>query len=331
WQVRLRPLCGSAAWWSPGRRRAPFAAAASLSRRIRPQPGMPVDRDVERGARRARRRAPRPPRTRARVACARGLECPRTSRSREWREIAWPNRGGSRARPQRASLPACPCSACGARAVPPAAEAASTGTALATLSDMNTSPSLFVSVAAAGLAGVAAFLTPNTARADRVVVEESSEDYEARHSLDVAFDGEGAIPLMDRRFQSGNDLTGGGGFKVRVGGQIRFPRLSGSRSGFTPTSRFERQRQRLRRVAGCRARLLGLATAPVRFVANASRVTRRHVRLKNSRIWLMRRFDRSSGGAALPPAALAALISACRVARREPSPSTSSGWAASTA
>src|ERR1019366_6399433 len=229
WQVRLRPLCGSAAWWSPGRRRAPFAAAASLSRRIRPQPGMPVDRDVERGARRARRRAPRPPRTRARVACARGLECPRTSRSREWREIAWPNRGGSRARPQRASLPACPCSACGARAVPPAAEAASTGTALATLSDMNTSPSLFVSVAAAGLAGVAAFLTPNTARADRVVVEESSEDYEARHSLDVAFDGEGAIPLMDRRFQSGNDLTGGGGFKVRVGEQIRFPRLR-----FTP-------------------------------------------------------------------------------------------------
>jgi len=94
---------------------------------------------------------------------------------------------------------------------------------------MNTSRCLSVSVAAAGLAGVAAFLTPNTARADRVVVEESSEDYEARHSFDVAFDGEGAIPLMDRRFQSGNDLTGGGGFKVRVGEQIRFPRLR-----FTP-------------------------------------------------------------------------------------------------
>ncbi len=34
---------------------------------------------------------------------------------------------------------------------------------------------------------------------------------------------------MDRRFQSGNDLSGGGGFKLRVGDQIRFPRLR-----FTP-------------------------------------------------------------------------------------------------
>jgi hypothetical protein len=98
---------------------------------------------------------------------------------------------------------------------------------------MNPSSCFSVSVAAAGLAGVAAFLTPNTARADRVVVEREEEsppeDYEARRSLDLAFDGEGAIPLMDRRFQSGNDLSGGGGFKVRVGEQIRFPRLR-----FTP-------------------------------------------------------------------------------------------------
>jgi hypothetical protein len=96
---------------------------------------------------------------------------------------------------------------------------------------MNPSRCLSVSVAAAGLAGVAAFLTPGTARADRVVVEESSEGYyeEGRSSFDLAFDGEGAVPLMDRRFQDGNDVAGGGGFKVRAGEQIRFPRLR-----FTP-------------------------------------------------------------------------------------------------
>ncbi len=89
---------------------------------------------------------------------------------------------------------------------------------------------LSVSLAVAGLAGVATFLIPKTARADRVViVERSEEEPEERRSLDLAFDGEGAIPLMDRRFQSGNDLSGGGGFKVRVGEQLRFPRLR-----FTP-------------------------------------------------------------------------------------------------
>jgi hypothetical protein len=87
---------------------------------------------------------------------------------------------------------------------------------------------LSVSLAVSGLVGVAAFLTPKTARAERVIIEES-EEYEPRHSLNLAFDGEGAIPLMDRRFQSGNDLSGGGGFKVRVGEQIRYPRLR-----FTP-------------------------------------------------------------------------------------------------
>jgi hypothetical protein len=87
---------------------------------------------------------------------------------------------------------------------------------------------LSVSLAVSGLVGVAAFLAPRTARAERVIIEES-EEYEPRHSLNLAFDGEGAIPLMDRRFQSGNDLSGGGGFKVRVGEQIRYPRLR-----FTP-------------------------------------------------------------------------------------------------
>ena len=84
---------------------------------------------------------------------------------------------------------------------------------------------LSVSLAVSGLVGVAAFLTTKTARAERVIVVEESEEYEPRHSLNLAFDGEGAIPLMDRRFQSGNDLSGGGGFKVRVGEQIRYPRL----------------------------------------------------------------------------------------------------------
>jgi hypothetical protein len=82
----------------------------------------------------------------------------------------------------------------------------------------------------AGLTGVAGLLLSSTARADRVYVVEETRDpdsyhYEPRSSLDLAFDAEGAVPLMDRRFQSGNDLTGGGGFKFRIGDQIRFPRL----------------------------------------------------------------------------------------------------------
>jgi hypothetical protein len=87
------------------------------------------------------------------------------------------------------------------------------------------SASLLVST----VAGVALLLVPRTARAERVVVVEETEEREAPSSLDLAFDGEGAVPLMDRRFESGNDLSGGGGFKVRVGDQIRFPRLR-----FTP-------------------------------------------------------------------------------------------------
>jgi hypothetical protein len=84
----------------------------------------------------------------------------------------------------------------------------------------------------AGSAALAALLVSGSARADRVYVVEEREPpeyYEGRSSLDLAFDGEGAVPLMGRRFQSGNDLTGGGGFKIRVGDQLRFPRLR-----FTP-------------------------------------------------------------------------------------------------
>jgi hypothetical protein len=97
---------------------------------------------------------------------------------------------------------------------------------------MNAPRSLSVTLAVSGLAGLAALLAPKTARADRVVViEERGPDdyYEPRHQLDLAFDGEGAVPLMDRRFRDGNDLSGGGGFKFRVGDQIRFRRMR-----FTP-------------------------------------------------------------------------------------------------
>jgi hypothetical protein len=94
---------------------------------------------------------------------------------------------------------------------------------------MNRTRCFSASLAVSGLLGVTAFLAPRTARADRVVIEGSEGYYQARESLDLAFDGEGAVPLMDRRFQSGNDLSGGGGFKVRLGEQIRFPRLR-----FTP-------------------------------------------------------------------------------------------------
>jgi hypothetical protein len=98
---------------------------------------------------------------------------------------------------------------------------------------MNANRSFRALYVVTGFAGLAALLVSGTARADRVyVVEESPREpevYEARSSLDLAFDGEGAVPLMDRRFQSGNDLTGGGGFKIRVGDQIRFPGLR-----FTP-------------------------------------------------------------------------------------------------
>jgi len=98
---------------------------------------------------------------------------------------------------------------------------------------MNAHRSLPALYAVTGLAALAGVLVPGTAHADRVYVYEESPDapevYEGRSSLDLAFDGEGAVPLMDRRFQSGNDLAGGGGFKFRVGDQIRFPRLR-----FTP-------------------------------------------------------------------------------------------------
>jgi hypothetical protein len=103
------------------------------------------------------------------------------------------------------------------------------------MNDMKARRSHVALYALSGLGALAASLVCGNARADRVVVEEYDEGpsygygYAPRNQLDLAFDGEGAVPLMDRRFQSGSDLAGGGGFKFRVGDQIRFPRLR-----FTP-------------------------------------------------------------------------------------------------
>lgn len=84
-------------------------------------------------------------------------------------------------------------------------------------------------LAVSALAGVATFLAVKPAKADVVYVDEYTYD-QPRHRVDLAFDGEGAVPLMDRRFpQSGNDLSGGGGFKVRIGEELRWPRFR-----FTP-------------------------------------------------------------------------------------------------
>ena len=55
--------------------------------------------------------------------------------------------------------------------------------------------------------------------------ESAYEAREHRGHLDLGFDAEGAVPLGIDRSPVGNDVSGGGGFKVRLGDQIRFPRL----------------------------------------------------------------------------------------------------------
>ncbi len=82
---------------------------------------------------------------------------------------------------------------------------------------------LSASLAVSALAGMAIGLAANTARADVVYVDEYPNYYPPRHRFDLGFDGEGAVPLMNRRLQDGNDLTGGGGFKIRAGEEIRWP------------------------------------------------------------------------------------------------------------
>jgi hypothetical protein len=75
-------------------------------------------------------------------------------------------------------------------------------------------------------AGGAAWLAPRDARADRVyIVRERVVYEEPRSSLDLGFDLEGAIPVDVPQSRIGNDLRGGGGFKFRIGDQIRWPHL----------------------------------------------------------------------------------------------------------
>lgn len=90
---------------------------------------------------------------------------------------------------------------------------------------MRTAPS-FIALASA-LAALPILFLSSVARADRYVVvyDERSEPQEVRSGPNVGLDLEGAAPIAPPRFISGNNLSGGGGFKIRVGDQIRFPYL----------------------------------------------------------------------------------------------------------
>jgi hypothetical protein len=78
------------------------------------------------------------------------------------------------------------------------------------------------------VAGGAAWLIPREARADRVYIVRERyvvEEPEPRSSLNLGFDLEGAIPVDVPVSRFGNDVRGGGGFKFRIGDQIRWPHL----------------------------------------------------------------------------------------------------------
>jgi hypothetical protein len=73
---------------------------------------------------------------------------------------------------------------------------------------------------------------PRNARAETRVYEVRERvEYEERPEsrFDFGFDGEGAATIASPRSAVGNALTGGTGFKLRAGDQIRFPDLR-----FTP-------------------------------------------------------------------------------------------------
>ena len=74
-------------------------------------------------------------------------------------------------------------------------------------------------------ATAAALLVSQKARADVVVYRRVEVEEEPRQSLNLGFDAEGVIPTTTPRFLSGNQLSGGSGFKFRIGDQIRFPRM----------------------------------------------------------------------------------------------------------
>jgi hypothetical protein len=79
-------------------------------------------------------------------------------------------------------------------------------------------------LAFASLAGLAVWLTSGSARAERYVVV-YEERYEPRSAFNFGFDVEGAAPVVTPHFLSGSNLSGGGGFKLRFGDQIRLHRL----------------------------------------------------------------------------------------------------------
>jgi hypothetical protein len=74
------------------------------------------------------------------------------------------------------------------------------------------------------LVGTGAWLAPEVARADRYYVIEERV-YEPTSSFNLGFDLEGAVPVDLPRSPTGNDVRGGGGFKIRFGDQIRWPRF----------------------------------------------------------------------------------------------------------
>ncbi len=78
-----------------------------------------------------------------------------------------------------------------------------------------------VGLAAASALAAAASISTEARAAEYVVYQ----DREPPSALDLGFDAEGAIPTSTPRFLSGNNLSGGSGFKLRVGDQIHMPRL----------------------------------------------------------------------------------------------------------
>lgn len=91
---------------------------------------------------------------------------------------------------------------------------------------MKPSRSSYGTSVASTLVGLAVLLVSASAQADGGGTDGSLEEGGGgppRSAFNIGFDAEGAVPLMDRHYQSGNDITGGGGFKVRLGNQFRFP------------------------------------------------------------------------------------------------------------
>jgi hypothetical protein len=89
------------------------------------------------------------------------------------------------------------------------------------------------SLALAASVAAPLLLASSEARAERHFLSETpeyeAEEHEWRDRLDFGFDGEGAAVVTSPRSAIGTTLTGGSGFKLRVGDQLRFPGLR-----FTP-------------------------------------------------------------------------------------------------